>query len=68
LQPKINIPEFLSASEIRDVIYASDSELAIDEDEPDNTDLLKKKSEDFWKDISGIFQEFQEFLVSFFFP
>jgi hypothetical protein len=32
LQPKINIPEFLSASEITDLMYAIDSELELDED------------------------------------
>jgi hypothetical protein len=43
LQSKIYIPEFLSGSEITDAINASDSELALNEDEPDNADLLKKK-------------------------
>jgi hypothetical protein len=42
LQPKINIPEFLSASEITDV---SDSELELDEDEPDDADLSYVESE-----------------------
>jgi hypothetical protein len=39
LQPKINIPDFLSASDITDLMYASDSKLELDEDERDNADL-----------------------------
>jgi hypothetical protein len=45
LQPKINIPELLSASKITDLINASDSESTLDEDEPDNADLRYVGSE-----------------------
>jgi hypothetical protein len=45
LQPEINIPEFLTASKITDLINASNSELVFDGDEPGSIDLSYLESE-----------------------